>query len=217
MLDQNRIILLGGGGHAKVLIDLIRVSGLYEIIGILDSQLEVGSSVSGISVLGNDDLLRELYAKRIENACIAIGSIKDNSKRNVLYEKVKLLGFSVPFLLHPKATISNNDTKISEGVQIMAGTIVQAGCSIGENTIVNTGAIVEHDCIVGNHVHICPGAVISGGCTTGDCAFIGAGATVIQGIKIGNNSIVAAGAVVINDVPDGETVMGVPARIVNSE
>lgn len=209
---MEKIILLGGGGHAKVLIDLVKTSGEYEIAGILDSQIEVGATILGISILGNDNLIPELYKQKIKNACIAVGSAKDTSKRKLLYEKVKKMGYYVPILLHSRAFASKNGTKISEGVQIMASAIIQTGCSIGENTIVNTGAIVEHDCNIGKHVHICPGAVISGGCIVGDSAFIGAGATVIQGIKIGNNSIVAAGAVVIDDVADGRTVMGIPAK-----
>lgn len=212
---MQEIVLIGGGGHARVLIDLIRISGMYEILGILDAQLEAGSTVLGISVLGDDKLLLELYNRRIKNACVAVGSIKDNSKRKVLYEQVKQMGFSAPFLIHPQAVVSKNNIRICEGVQIMAGTIVQTGCSIEENTIVNTGAIVEHDCNIGKHVHICPGTVISGGCIFGDSVFIGAGATVIQGIKIGSNSIVAAGAVVVENVPDNMKVMGVPARMVN--
>lgn len=209
---MEKIILLGGGGHAKVLIDLIEISGKYEVAGILASQIEVGATILGISILDDDNLLPEFYKKGINNVSIAVGSTKDNSRRKLLYEKVKKIGFSVPLLLHPQAFISKNDTRISEGVQIMTGTIVQTGCLIGENTILNTGVIIEHDCNIGKHVHICPGAIISGGCTIGDGTFIGAGATVIQGINIGNNSIVAAGAVVVNDVADGKTVMGVPAK-----
>ncbi|MEW5767138.1 MAG: acetyltransferase [bacterium] len=208
---MEKIIIIGGGGHARVLIELIRLSGQYEIVGILDSQFKVGSSVSGISVLGNDDLLPQLYAKGIKNACIAVGSIRDNSQRKMLYEKVKEASFSVPILIHPRAIISE-DIQVSEGVQIMAGAIVQADCSIGENTIINTGAIVEHDCNIGWHVHLCPGVVISGGVSIGDSAFIGAGATVIQGVKIGRKAIIAAGSVVVNDVADGITVKGVPAK-----
>lgn len=208
---MQKVIILGGGGHGKVLIDLIKTSGEFEIIGILDSQLKARSTLDRITVLGGDDLLHELNKKGIENACIGVGSIRDNSKRKMLYEKVKHTGFSVPYLIHPQSLVSVN-VQISEGVQIMAGVIIQTGCMIGENTIINTGAIVEHDCIIGNHVHVCPGVVISGECIINDRAFIGAGATLIHGIKVGRNSLVAAGAVVINDVRDNEKVMGVPAK-----
>ncbi|GBE39913.1 putative acetyltransferase EpsM [bacterium BMS3Bbin08] len=211
-MSKAKIILLGGGGHSKVLIELIRMSGEYEITGILDPGLEKGKMISGASVLGGDDLLPELHKKGISDACISLGSVKDNSKRKKLFEIVKETGFSVPCLIHPQAIVSRDDTKISEGVQIMAGAIVQTGSFIGENTIINTGAIVEHDCRVGKHVHICPGAVISGGCTIDEGAFIGAGTTIIQGIKIGKKTVVAAGSLVVNDVSDGVVVMGTPAK-----
>ncbi|HDH53435.1 MAG TPA: acetyltransferase [Nitrospirae bacterium] len=193
MEGREKIILLGGGGHSKVLAELIRLSGEYEIMGILDSELEAGAAVNGIAVLGNDDLLPGLNANGIKNACIAVGSVKNNRKREKLYELAGSSGFYVPYLIHPRAVVSQTDTDISEGVQIMAGAIVQAGSIIGENTIINTGAIVEHDCAIGKNVHICPGAVVCGGSTIGDNSFIGAGATVIQGIEIGKDTVVGAG------------------------
>lgn len=208
---MKKIILLGGGGHSRVLIDLIIGCSEYDIAGILDAQMEKGAKVSGIRVLGRDDMLTELFDTGVKDVCIAVGSIKDNSKRRMLYEKVKLIGFCIPALIHPKSVIAG-DFQISEGVQIMAGAVIQTGSSIGENTIINTGAVIDHDNKVGRHVHICPGAVLSGGCIINDGAFIGAGATLIQGIRIGKNAIIAAGSVVINDVPDNSTVIGVPAK-----
>ena len=208
-LDE--IILLGGGGHAKVLIDLINASGQFEISGILDTQLEAGTKVLNIPVIGDDDLLSGLYNKGIKNVCIAVGSVKDTTRRRMLFDKVKHIGFLVPCLLHPQAIIVSRNIHFSEGVQIMAGVNVQTGSLFKENTIINTGAIIEHDCSIGSHAHICSGAVISGGCTVGDGAFIGAGATVMQGINIGQYVTVAAGAVVVKDVPDGSMVKGVPA------
>ena len=206
----DKIILLGGGGHAKVLIDLVNTSGQFEILGILATQLEIGTKVLNVPVLGGDDLLPELFSKGIKNVCIAIGSVKDNTRRRNLFDKVKQMGFLVPYLLHPQAIISKN-VHFSEGVQIMVGVNVQTDSLFKENTIINTGAIIEHDCSIGSHAHICSGAVISGGCTVGDGAFIGAGATVMQGINIGQYVTVAAGAVVVKDVPDGSMVKGVPA------
>lgn len=208
---MQKIIIIGGGGHARVLMEIIKMSGQYEIEGILDPQLNPGLKISGVTVLGNDDLLEDLFNKDIKNACVAVGSIKNNERREMIYIRVKQAGFSVPFLIHPNATTSKN-IKISEGVQIMAGVIIQRDCIIAENSIVNTGSIVEHDCYIGRHVHICPGTVISGGCEISEGAFIGAGTTIIQGIKIGKNATVAAGSVVIKDVPDNSKVMGIPAK-----
>ena len=210
-LAHNEIILLGGGGHAKVLIDLINTSGQFEISGILDSQLLIETTVLNVPVLGDDDLLHGLHSEGLKNVCIAIGSVKDTTRRRVLFDKVNQIGFLVPCLLHPQATIVSENVHFSNGVQVMAGVTVQTDSRFQENTIINTGAIVEHDCRIGSHVHICPGVVISGGCTVGDGTFIGAGATVIQGINIGACVTVAAGAVVAKDVPDRSTVKGIPA------
>jgi sugar O-acyltransferase (sialic acid O-acetyltransferase NeuD family) len=208
---MEKIVLVGGGGHARVLIELIRSLGKYEMIGILDSQLKRGLSISGVSVLGKDNLLSGLYDKGIKNACVGVGSIGSNDKRRRLYEKVNRIGFYFPALVHPKSIVSK-ESKIAEGVQIMAGAIIQSHTVIDKNTIINTGAILDHDCIVGKHVHICPGAVISGGCTIGDGAFIGAGVTVIQGLQIGREALVGAGSIVVRDVPDGGVVKGAPAK-----
>lgn len=208
---MEKIVLLGGGGHASVLIELIRKLDRYEIVGILDSRLKRGLSISGVPVLGKDDLLSKLYDRDVENACISVGSVDKNDRRRSLYEKVRKLGFHIPELVHPQSIVSS-ESKISEGVQLMAGAIIQTNTIINCNTIINTGAIVEHDCIIGKHVHICPGAVISGGCTIGDGAFIGAGVTVIQGMKIGREALVGAGSVVVRDVPEGAVVKGSPAK-----
>lgn len=208
---KDKIIILGSGGHAKVLIDMIRVTGDYDIIGILDPAIESDSHVLGIRVLGNDSLLPKLFEEGVNNACIGVGSVRDNYKRKSLFQNVKSYNFAIPLLLHPKAIISEN-AQVSEGAQIMAGAIVQAGTSVGENTIINTGAIIEHDCKISRHVHICPGVVVSGGCIIEEGSFIGTGSAVIQGITIGKNSLIAAGSVVVKDVPEGVMVKGVPAK-----
>lgn len=196
------MILIGGGGHARVLIDLIKATDEHEIVGIVDPELETDSDVLGIPVLGRDDVLPDLITRGIKNVCIGVGSIKDNTKRRELYNIIKNMGFSIPSLIHPGAIVSTIETSISDGVQIMAGAIIQAGTVIGENTIVNTGAVIEHDCVIGKNVHICPGAVICGGSIIGDNSFIGAGSTVIQYIEVGRNAVVGAGAMISRNLPD---------------
>jgi UDP-perosamine 4-acetyltransferase len=209
---MEKIIILGGGGHAKVLIEIIRLTGKYEIAGILDAGFDKGFEIFGVPVIGKDDLLPGIFERdRIKNACIGVGSARDNSRRKALYEKVRQLGFSVPSLVHPRAIVSAS-SKISRGAQLMANAIIQPCSFIGENTIINTGAIVEHDCNIGKHIHVCPGAVLSGECIVGKETFIGAGATVINGIKIGKNVTIGAGSVVINDIAAGSVVKGAPAK-----
>jgi sugar O-acyltransferase (sialic acid O-acetyltransferase NeuD family) len=211
---MQKIIILGGGGHSKVLIDLVRIIGKYEITGILDLHLRKGATVSDIPVLGGDDLLEVVFNNGTRTACIAVGSVRDNDKRCSLFVKAKQIGFTISTLIHPNAFVSR-ESKITEGVQVMAGAIIQTNSFVAENSIINTGAIIEHDCKIGKHVHICPGAVISGECTIDEGVFVGAGATIIQGVRVGNNCMVAAGAVVINDIPSGTMVMGIPAKRVN--
>ncbi len=206
---MKKIIILGGGGHARVLIDLIGITDRYKIIGILDPGLKQENMFDNVPVLGGDDILPELFTEGIKLACIGIGSVRDNSKRKKLYKTVKKIGYSVPGLIHPQAIVSKNSVRISEGVQVMVGAIIQTGSVVGENTIINTGVIIEHDCNIGKHVHVCPGAVISGGCMIDDNSFIGAGATVIQGVKIGKDAVVAAGAIILEDVPDNSMVKGI--------
>ncbi len=212
-MHLDEIIILGAGGHARVLIDCIKAINRYKIAGILDLVLEKGNVFDGVPVLGGDDKLAGLTEDDINLACIGIGGIKTNEKRKRIFEEAKKSGFSVPVLVHPRAIISKSDVEISEGVQVMAGAIIQVGSKIRENSIINTGAIVEHDSKIGKHVHVCPGAVISGMCVVEDGAFIGAGSTIIQGIKIGRDAVVAAGSAVVNDVPDGVIVKGVPAAV----
>lgn len=208
---MKEIVFLGGGGHAKVLVDLVRIIGKYEITGILDFQLKKGTMILGIPVLGGDDQLSVIFSNGIRTACVAVGSAKDNGVRCRLFDVVRRAGFKIISLVHPNSIVSGEST-ISDGVQVMAGVTIQTNTFIGENTIINTGAIIDHDCFVGKHTHICPGVVIAGGVTIGDNSFIGPGATIIKGVTIGSNSVVAAGAVVTNNVPDGLKVKGIPAK-----
>lgn len=204
------IIIIGAGGHARVLMSVLKTAE-REIIGILDSDnLLIGQTVDGICILGNDDKISH-YANNSIELVNGIGSIAVTDKRKDVYMKFKNSGYVFACVMHPSAMIMSH-VRLEEGVQIMAGAIVQTGCVIGENTIVNTGAVIDHECKIGAHVHIASGAVLSGWVEIGDMTHIGAGATIIQGIKIGDKAIVGAGAVVIRDVPRGSKVVGNPAR-----
>lgn len=207
----NAIILIGGGGHAKVLIDLIKEGNKFQITGILDPQLKVGQQIKGIPVLGTDAELSRLQEQGLQNIAIAVGSVKSNLLRKTLFDQSRDLGLSIPPLVHQRAILSA-DVTLSEGVQVMAGAIIQTDTSIGVGAVINTGTQVDHDCRIGNHVFLSPGVVLSGGVSVGDHSFVGAGAVVIQGVKIGDNAVVAAGAVVVRDVEDGALVKGVPAK-----
>lgn len=204
------LIIIGAGGHAKVLIEALLASSAV-IKGIVDSNpMLAGSRILGVPVLGGDDVVVEFTPSQIQ-LVNGVGSIGLPSLRQRLYEKFKILGYDFATVVHPSAVVTS-DVVLGEGSQIMAGAVIQPGSHIRCNTIINTRASVDHDCIIGDHVHISPGVTLSGGVDIGAGSHIGTGATLIQGISIGRGCLVAAGAVVVKDIADGARVRGVPAR-----
>ncbi|HEY4707707.1 MAG TPA: acetyltransferase [Thermodesulfobacteriota bacterium] len=210
-MGKDRLVMICGGGHARVLIGLIASTGAYEIAGILDPGLERGARILGVDVLGDDNLLPELFASGVGCACIGLGSTGSCAARRALFDRARAIGFRIPALVHPSAFVAAS-AEIADGAQVMAAAVVQVSASLGENTILNTAAIIEHEAVVGRDAHVAPGAVVCGGCRIGEGAHIGAGATIVQGITIGDRATVGAGSVVVRDVPPGATVKGVPAR-----
>ena len=202
---------LGAGGHSKVVIEILRLTGDYEIMGLLDAKEALWNTrVLEVPVLGGDDLLRDLYRQGLRHAFIGVGSVGDARPRQRLYGWGLEQGFRMVQAIHPGAVVSPS-ADIGAGVTIMAGALINAEAHLGDNVIVNTGAIVEHDCVLGDHSHLATGAVLSGSVRIGPVAHVGAGATVRQGITIGEGAVVGAGAVVVKDVPPWTVVVGVPA------
>lgn len=193
------IVILGGGGHARVVIDALRCAG-HVIAGVIDPKPEVAATLpAGVTWLGKD--LSRARAAEVQLA-IGVGSLDVGAKnpRPALFKEAKAGGFQILSFCHPSATVAG-DVALGEGSQIMAGAILQTGVRTGVNCIVNTGASLDHDCRLGDHVHVAPGAVLSGTVEIGDGSHLGTGAIVIQGIRIGNEVMIAAGAVVTRDVP----------------
>lgn len=210
---MRKVIGIGAGGHAKVVLDILLQQQSCTVIGLLDSDnSRWGKSLFGIPVLGGDDMLEFLIAEDgVTTFFLGVGAVKTLVHRRKIFELAVGKGLAALDVIHTGAHISPYAT-IGAGVTVMAASIINASSCIGENVIVNTGAIVEHDCIVGNHVHIATGARLSGGVEIGDEAMIGAGSVIRQGIRVGNCSVVGAGAVVVKNVPDGCIVVGNPAR-----
>lgn len=206
------VIVIGGGGHAKVLIDILLASSI-NIVGFTDSKPEnKNQSMQGIRLLGDDNTILQYPTGNVQ-LVNGLGSVKSTGKRREIYEYFKSLGYSFATVVHPASVISQ-DVRISEGAQIMAGAIIQPGSQIGRNTIVNTKVSIDHDCSLGDHVHLAPGVTLSGMVKVGNGVHIGAGATIIQGVRIGPDSLIGAGALVLKDVPAGSTAFGVPAKII---
>lgn len=200
--DQ-KVVLIGGGGHAKVIIDAVRKSGKLEIYGILDPKLPKGSLISGVKVIGNDDMLPELSKKGIKSVFIALASTNSNgcSIRGEIYKKLKKMKFKFPKIVHPDAIIAS-DVIIGEGAFIAAAVVINPCVIIGNNVIINTKASVDHDCIIGDSVHIAPGVTLSGGVKVGDETHIGMGVSIIQCITIGKQCMVGAGTTIRHGMSD---------------
>ncbi|MCU1733991.1 MULTISPECIES: acetyltransferase [unclassified Pseudomonas] len=205
------LILMGAGGHAKVLLSLARACG-YDVVGVCDPGL-VRQGIShwrGIAVLGADDVLDQYAPSDIE-LINGIGQVVGGNLRRVVHESASAKGFRFPPLVHPAAWLDDT-VVLEEGVQVMAGAILQADVRIGCASIVNTSASIDHDSRVAAHVHVAPGVTLCGGVTVAEGAFIGSGSTVIQGVVIGEDALVGAGTVVVRDVPARGVLIGPSAR-----
>jgi UDP-perosamine 4-acetyltransferase len=207
-----RCVILGGGGHAKVVIEALRAEGRLDPVAIVDAAAaRKGRSVFGVPIVGDDAAFPSLLGSGITLAVSGIGGVRDNTLRRNLLTKAREAGFTIAGVVHPSALVSPS-AKIAPGAQVLWGAVVGPDAVVGEGALVNTRAIVEHDCRVGAYAHVATGAVLAGGVTVSDLAHVGAGAVVRQGITIGARAVVGAGAAVVKDVPEGQTVVGVPAR-----
>lgn len=186
---KKRIILLGGGGHCKSVIDVAEGAG-YEILGILDKPEEVGNRVLGYEIIGTDDDIVK-YVGKVQFV-ITVGQIKSAEVRKKLYTLVKSAGGKFATIIAEDAHVSKY-IEIGEGTVVMHKAVVNAGARIGKCCIINTMANIEHDVQVGDFCHISTGVMVNGDCKIGDESFVGSGAVVVNGIEVEKNSFIKAG------------------------
>ena len=208
---KDKIILVGGGGHCKSVIDVIESEGLYQIAGIVDIHEKVGSSIQGYAIIATDDDLPEL-AKEFRNFCVTVGQIKSNALRKGLFLNLKKLGANFPVIRSPHAYVSKHTT-IGEGTVIMHRAVVNANTTLGTCCIINTGCVIEHDVVIGVHCHVAPLFAVNGGCVVETDCFVGSNSVIIPGITIKRNSILAAGSVIISNVEENSLYAGNPATL----
>jgi UDP-perosamine 4-acetyltransferase len=210
--QQHQVVIIGAGGHGKVVLDILRSAGEFEPIGFIDADTRLaGTKVGGLRVLGPTNVLPKLRQQRnIAHAIVAIG---DNRTRQRYLAAMEQEGFELISAVHPAAFLSPT-AKLGRNVVVGPSASIVTEARIGDGCIINTGAIVEHECELADAVHVAPGACLAGRVRVGACAFIGIGAQVIQCLAVGEGATVGAGAVVIQDIPDGATAVGVPARVV---
>lgn len=189
---MKEIILVGGGGHCKSVIDVVEQEGKYKIVGIIDKKELVGTEVLGYKVIGCDDDLEKFF-KIYKYALVTVGQIKSNSLRVKLFDKLKDIGYILPSIISPLAYVSKY-AKVEEGSIVMHHALVNSSTHIGKNCIINTKALIEHDVIIENNCHISTAAIVNGGVVIQENSFIGSNATTKEYIRI--DGFIKAGSIV---------------------
>lgn len=202
----NPIVVMGAGGHARVVVDLIREArrDLSPVAAVDDGDAPP-PDVLGVPVIGGSVFLAELRERGVTRAALGVGAVVKNRVRVELFERLHGLGFEVPNLIHPRASVERSVT-MGVGNQVLAGAIIGSAASLGDDVIVNSGVVISHDCRIGSHVHLTPGAVLAGGVSVGANTVIGMGVTVYLGVSIGRDVVISNGVHVLSDVPDGAIV-----------
>ena len=193
---KQKIILIGGGGHCKSVIDVIEQEDKYEIAGIVDLKEKNGQNILGYPIIASDEDLPELV-KEYTNFHITMGFIKNPTRRKQILEILKKTKAVLPVIVSPIAYVSKH-ARIAAGTVIMHNAQVNAGATIGENCIINSRALIEHDAIVGDNCHISTGAIINGHVIVGNECFVGSGAVTVQGTKIPDGSFIKANSLFIS-------------------
>lgn len=204
------IILIGGGGHCISCIDVLRLTGNYEIIGILDTPDKVGTNVSNVEVIGTDEDIQGLV-KKYKNFLICVGQIKTSKTRERLFTIVKNFGGSLPVIKSPISYVSNS-AKLNEGTIVMHYALINAEATIGKNCIINTGALIEHEADIGDFCHISTHAVVNGQTKVGRQSFIGSNSIIGNNVCLPDKIVVSAGACITRSPETTGTYFGNPAK-----
>ena len=208
---NKRILLIGGGGHCKSVLDSLLELNEFAEIGIIDKRENVGKSVMGVTVVGCDDDLPNLFRYGYRYAFVTVGSIGNPTLRIKLFTLLNEIGYGIPAIIDGSAKVSKHAI-IEQGVFIGKHTIVNAGAIIQKGSIINSGAVVEHDCQIGTFSHIAPGAVLGGEVVVGENSHVGSNATIKQQIHVGSNSIIGMGSVVLQNIDSNTMAYGNPCR-----
>jgi len=203
-----RIAVIGAGGHGKVVLDAALSEGAHVVVGIVDDNLELaGGKLFDVPIA---DSMGELSG--VEGYIVAIGN---NRVRREKYDLLLKAGYTPVSIIHTSAIISPS-ARIGKGTAVLANVVINPDACVGDNVVLYTSCTIDHECVISDHSYISPGCNVCGRVNVGIGAMIGAGAVILPGLSIGEWATVGAGAVVTNDVPDNVTVVGVPARVLDS-
>jgi sugar O-acyltransferase (sialic acid O-acetyltransferase NeuD family) len=208
---MKNIVIVGSGGHAKVVIDVVHKEGKYRILGLLDSTREYGHTTAGYKIIGSEgDLPSIMDSNQLEGVLIAVG---DNFVRSRISLRLRAAVPHIKFVatIHPRACIAE-DVRIGFGTVVMGGATINSNTDIGNFCIINTNSSVDHDNLFGDFASAAPGSNLGGNCKIGRFSAIGIGATLLQRIEIGEHTIIGAGSVVTRSIPSHTVAFGVPAK-----
>lgn len=203
---MNDILLIGGGGHCKAVIDVLETTARWRVAGIVERRDAGIVAVTGYDVIGFDEDLTALH-KRYTFALVTCGQIKSPQPRMRLFHTLKTAGFVLPTIVSPQAHVARS-ARLGEGTIVMHFACVGPDAQVGANTIVNTRALIEHDASIGSHCHVATAAVVNGAATVGDRTLIGSGAVCREGLAVGADCIVAMGERIVKPMPDGTRLIG---------
>lgn len=204
---MEQIVVFGGGGHGKTVLDLLGALGTYTVAGVVDDSFSPGHTVAGVPVIGGAGVLAQLASGGVTLAVNGVGGITNGGMANrvAVFEQLAAAGLRCPSLVHPRAWVEPS-AHLEAGVQVLAHAYVGSEARVGFGALVNTAAVVSHDCCLGAYVNVSPGALLAGGVKAGPEARFGMGVTVNVGVKIGAGAAVGNGATVKADVGDGAVV-----------
>jgi sugar O-acyltransferase (sialic acid O-acetyltransferase NeuD family) len=212
-LDEKDLIIIGDGGHASVLIDIIESSTEYNLIGLTSKESSKGSRY-GYPILGNDNVIDLYHSRGIKNIAIGIGAYTDNSYRDLLFNKLLQKGFNIVNLIHNSSHIGR-DVKFGCGAVVFPGVILNSNVTVGNNVIIATGSTVDHDTVIEDSVLISAGVTIGASTRIGKKVLIALGAKVISHVGIVESTLIGAGAVVVKDIVEVGKYFGLPAKRMN--
>ena len=209
---SKKILLIGGGGHCRSVLDTLSELNSFDEIGIIDKSTD--TTFTRKIIVGSDSDLPALFKNGWKYAFITVGSIGNTVLRRKLYQKAKKIGFEFPNIIDSSAIVSRN-VQMGEGIFIGKRAVVNTDSIIGKCAIINTASVIEHNCSLGDFVHIAPGATICGGVTIGNDSHIGTGSSVRQQITIGEKCLIGVGSAVVSEIPDNSTAYGNPCKVKN--
>lgn len=198
--DSSAILVFGGGGHGKTLIELVQSLGCYRVVGVIDELLPAGECVVGVPVLGGPELLPDLYQRGVRLAVNGVGGIGNPAVRVQIFQVLAEAGFVCPAVVHPSACVERSAV-LEPGAQVLAQAYVGSDSRIGFGSVLNAGVVVSHDCRIGRVVNLSPGAMLAGNVTVEDYAQIGMGVTINLHLTVGRLARIGNGATVKADVP----------------